>query len=53
MKAKTLLRKLTLNKKIIANLESKEMNVIRGGEPCYRTEVRSHCPTTSIPYCCE
>ena len=50
MKAKTLLKKLTLNKKTIANLESKEMNAIRGGISSPRS--LCVCHTKSIPYCC-
>jgi natural product precursor len=50
MKATILPKKLTLNKKTIANLENKEMNAIRGG--CKHTHVGSGCYTTSIPYCC-
>jgi natural product precursor len=53
MKAKRFLKKLTLNKKTIANLENKEMNAIRGGitGTCPETYY-IFCYTTSIPFCC-
>jgi natural product precursor len=52
MKAKKFSKKLTLNKKTIANLENKKMNAIRGGAHP-PTDPNKGCFTGTIIICCE
>jgi natural product precursor len=48
MKRKAIKLKLSLNKKTVANLDTGEMNHLKGG---YLTEVGLTCPVTVCPGC--
>jgi hypothetical protein len=54
-KTKNFKKKLTLNKKTVANLEGNEMNVINGGVEqtvtCYQCDTRQSCEATRCYYC--
>ncbi len=52
MKTKKFSKKLTLNKKTIANLENKKMNAIRGGA-IPKTDPNKGCHTGTFLICCE